>query len=312
MYGTVSYTKKYGVINQRKVYGKTNFPSRYGVINQRKVQGKTNLTPKYGIVSFPEIPLPDLYSAEALALFARMPAQPTPTVQLLINKLIVDYKNCGYWDLCDVIVKFNIYDAASGLLNLKGNVCNATAVNSPTWTKYYGYKGSGAGAYVNTNYRPYSNGVNYSLNNAHFYEDIDLVSTAGSACCDGCGDGINGTVLITNNNVSFIHYNRVNSLAYTTIGLLQQGSVFLSRNVSTHFESWINGSKTTNACVSTILVNRPFYIFGLTWHATANNPYYMNASRLRGYSMGAYCNDTIKQAVKEANDYFNTNIINAY
>ena len=56
----------------------------------------------------------------------------------------------------------------SSLRNLVKRSHDMTAVNSPVFTQYEGYAGDAASAYLNTNYNPSTNGVNWTQNNASF------------------------------------------------------------------------------------------------------------------------------------------------
>jgi hypothetical protein len=44
-----------------------------------------------------------------------------------------------------------------------------TAVNSPTWTANQGFTGNGTSSYIDTNFNPATQGVNYTLNDASRY-----------------------------------------------------------------------------------------------------------------------------------------------
>lgn len=248
------------------------------------------------------------YCDEAVAFFARMTGTPSAAVKNLINQLFLDYISCGYWNLSDVIVRFNIFDAQAGLLNLKTNAINATNVNSCVFTKYYGYEGDASTKYINSNYKPSLHGINFTLNNAHFYKDVDIIDPITNIKFDGGGNGIYGLVYIGDNNATYLGLQRMNSTEGANSGIIRVGSNFLSRQNSTQMENWSETVKTTIASTSTTLTDGLIYLFAMTWNPD-DGPRYLNAQRLRGYSLGGYCNDTIKVAVKTANDYFNTNII---
>jgi hypothetical protein len=239
-----------------------------------------------------------------------MTVQPTTAVKDLINKLIVDYKACGYWDLCDVIVKFNLFDAQAGLLDLK-NYKDATAVNSPTFTKYYGYEGDAVTKYINSNYKPSVDGVKYSVYDAHFYRDFHTTSINGGLKFDGGGNGVFGVIATSTNSANYLHLQRMNTTGAANMGGINVGSNFISKNNSTHIESWSEGTKFTTTVALPNLTSGWIYLFGCTWNL-GDTVQYLNNHKLRGYSLGAYVSDEIKVAVKAANDYFNTNIINAY
>lgn len=54
------------------------------------------------------------------------------------------------------------------LRNLVKRENDAVTVNSPTFTSLEGFAGNGTTSYINTNYNPTADGINYTLNNAAF------------------------------------------------------------------------------------------------------------------------------------------------
>lgn len=253
------------------------------------------------------------WDVDASALFTKMTGTPNDATKRLINKLIKDYKACGYWDLCDVIVRFNLFDAQAGLLDLK-NYKNATNVNGCTHTPGYGYEGDGISKVINMNYIPSTDGIKYTLNDAHFYSDIRALSTVHS---DASGYGFTGfgsvanaqgmIYLTTNGGGTYNIYQRINSTGGYAM-VINVGDNFFSRNSSTTAEHWVNGSKNSFSLNSSSLPDVDGYMFGIKWAVGLIQ--YKNNEKSYGYSVGAYLNDTIKTKVKEANDYFNANIIN--
>ena len=241
------------------------------------------------------------YCDEALALFARMAVQPNTALKELINTTIVDYKACGYWDLCDVIVRFNTFDAQSGLLNWKDNTINATNVNSCVFTSYYGYAGDSLSKYINTNFTP-STGVNYQLNNAHAYIDCYVADDATNKA-DGALSTPNNYRLNWSPNAAFSINNRINCTSQGDTKKVITGNNFYGRQNSTEMEGWHEGVKTTVTVVSTGRPTIPVYLFRVNYAIG-----YYHSSRYCGYSFGGYIDDTMKAAVKATNDYFNTNV----
>ena len=66
-----------------------------------------------------------------------------------------------------------------------------TEVSSPAWTMNVGYTGNGSSSYLNTNYNAYSQGVNYTLNNASY----GIYVSAGTAANNNVEMGINSGVV---------------------------------------------------------------------------------------------------------------------
>jgi hypothetical protein len=230
-----------------------------------------------------------------------MTGSPSKAVKDLINKLIKDYKDCGYWSLSDVIVRFNLFNAQEGLLNLKGPFCNAWAVNSPIFTVYYGYGGDGISKYINTNFTPSVNGSQYKLNDAHAYINCYTVDDSVNGS-DGAMTAVSRLNWGTTDYMG--NYTRINTLSQTNLKKLVVGNNFYGRLNSNNVEGWHEGVKTSNTIASVDLPSVPVYIFSANYTSR-----YWHSSRYYGYSFGAYLSDPIKAAVKAANGYFNENII---
>jgi hypothetical protein len=127
--------------------------------------------------------IPMNYEDEADALFDRMTVQPDNVRKALINQLIIDLKNAGLWSKFDCFWMFASHTSQAAFLNWIKTLHNATAVNSPTFTIDKGYAGNGTTSYINSNFTPSTQGVNYTLNNASF--GIYLRSSvAAAARCD--------------------------------------------------------------------------------------------------------------------------------
>ncbi len=105
------------------------------------------------------------FDSTATDLFARFSAVPSDADKHYINSLIVSAKGHGWWDKMDAFYMFAIgTNSTDAKLNWKST--SYTASGSPTWTAYRGFTGNGSSTYLNTNYNPFANGVNYTLNSA--------------------------------------------------------------------------------------------------------------------------------------------------
>ena len=257
------------------------------------------------------------YEPEVQSLFDRMASQPSSAIKDLINVTIRDYKRCGYWDLCDVIVRFNTYDASSGLLNWKGDYCNATNVNSVVFTQFDGYQGNGSSSYIDTQWhRNYSGNTQFSIDNCHGYLDILATATVasnGNLGFNGIGSGSEGmhiNIGVVPYNVPYTGYTRINS--QDTVGAVSgtalmavPGHDFRQRINSTTIEEYSNGNmNTVDGLISLPMSSDKSIMFALPWGSIG---YYHNA-KLRGYSYGSYLSNTIKAEVQRINDNFNNNI----
>lgn len=93
-----------------------------------------------------------------------------PTFSQIIkqNQLVVDLKAGGVWNKLDVLYIFaNDGGSDFATLNWKSPALyQATLVNSPSFTANQGFVGNGSSSFINANFNPSTNGVNYTLDNA--------------------------------------------------------------------------------------------------------------------------------------------------
>lgn len=113
-----------------------------------------------------------VYQSESLALFARMDVQPSEERKQLIDGLIVNFKNASLWELgafwsgMDAFWMFAAHDQTAAPLNWIQDDFNCTEVNSPTFVTDEGYAGNGSTSYLNSNFNPSSDAMNFTQNDA--------------------------------------------------------------------------------------------------------------------------------------------------
>jgi hypothetical protein len=91
---------------------------------------------------------------------------PSLSQQLLQNQLVVDLKDAGVWSKLDTFGVFATDGSSDFALIDYKRLSQYTAVNSPTFTINEGFKGNGTSAYINSNYNPTTNGINFTTNDA--------------------------------------------------------------------------------------------------------------------------------------------------
>ena len=93
------------------------------------------------------------------------------------DTLVKSLKSAGIWNKLDIFYVFATNgDSDFATLNWKTPASfQATKVNSPTFTSLEGFTGNGTTSYLNTNWRPNPDGVNYQINSASlaFYSRSD-------------------------------------------------------------------------------------------------------------------------------------------
>ena len=195
---------------------------------------------------------PISYDADARALFTRMDAAGAPTTaarKVLINDLIVGMKADGDWAELDVLHVYAAHAAAAAPLNWIGNTSTATPAAAPTFTADQGYDLNGSTQYINTNYTPSSDAVNYTQNSAVMGGYLRTYDTdTGLRCILGGNDATQAILLqrnATTGNISI----RVNCLDLTSLSsaVFTQQLYSIKRTVSTECKYWIGGTEQTTA-----------------------------------------------------------------
>ena len=126
----------------------------------------------------------NMFLTEATALFARRTSAPSSARANLDNKLIYDLIDNSLWIKFDCFWMFAAEDTQAANLNWIKNAHDCTLVNAPVFTVDRGYTGA-ATKYLNTNYNPSTQGVNYILNSAScgVYSRTDAGITAVDMGC---------------------------------------------------------------------------------------------------------------------------------
>jgi hypothetical protein len=93
---------------------------------------------------------------------------PSASQQLLQNQLVVDLKDGGIWSKLDTFAVFATDGNSDFALIDWIRLSQYTAVNSPTFTTNQGFKGDGVSSYIESNFSPATNGINYTSNSAGF------------------------------------------------------------------------------------------------------------------------------------------------
>ncbi len=110
---------------------------------------------------------------------------PSASQQIKQNNLVLALKSGGIWNKLDVLYIF-ANDGGSNFATLnwiRPLVNQATLINSPTFTSNQGFTGNGTSSFINTNFNPATQGVNYTrLNASRYYYQYD---TATSITSDG-------------------------------------------------------------------------------------------------------------------------------
>jgi hypothetical protein len=144
-------------------------------INFKKHLGRT-----YGTyISLPAFD-PD-YSAILNRATALGYTLPSASVQAKQNTLLTSMKADGVWAKLDVFYVFAQDGGADfGTLNWKNpNANQANIASSPTFVSNGGLMGNGTSSFIDTNFNPFTQGVQYTQNNASRYFFTHAISGSG-------------------------------------------------------------------------------------------------------------------------------------
>jgi hypothetical protein len=107
------------------------------------------------------------YDTDAQAFFDAMGTAPNDAVKTAVDDLITTLKSDGIWSQLDALWPLNMPTLADSLLNMKDPTGTAaTAVNSPTHTPYVGIASDYSSKYVDTNFVPSTDGVQFTASDA--------------------------------------------------------------------------------------------------------------------------------------------------
>lgn len=209
-------------------------------------------------------------NAEAATLVAAMSSAPDDTRKGVIDTCIGAIKTAGVWTKLDCLWILAAHDSQAALLDWK-NLSDATAVNSPTFTTDRGFTGDGSTSYINTNFTPSTDGVNYTQNSA-------CMGAYLNAGTDTAVSGPNSIGFSSNSNTRQSRIEpwrsatggatvrvRMNDAAATTVGTIATrfGLTASNRSASNAVQVYRNGSSIgTSAVTSAALGTIDAYILG--------------------------------------------------
>jgi hypothetical protein len=141
------------------------------------------------------------YETEYTAVLNRATALgyslPSESVRTKQNTLLASLKSTGVWAKLDVFYVFAQDGGADfGTLNWKNpNANQSTLVNAPTFVSNGGLMGNGTSSYIDTNFNPSTQGVQYTQNNASRYFFTHAIS--GVSALDGIMGSNNNRMIRT-------------------------------------------------------------------------------------------------------------------
>lgn len=166
------------------------------------------------------------------------------TTLTALDAYIKGLKADGIWSKLDILYVFATNgDSDFATYNiLDPTTFQATKVNAPTFTSNQGFTGNGTSSYLDTNYNPSTNGVNYTLNNASFGIYTRNTNTGGFIDCDGA---TNFSFLVCDNTPRYIM--AINAIVSDVeITPLVSGMLWDNRKQVNGHDFYVNGSIQSN------------------------------------------------------------------
>ena len=167
---------------------------------------------------------------------------PSAAQQTLQNTLVTDLKTAGVWSKLDVFYVFATDgDSDYATLNWKApSNHQVTKVSSPTFTANEGFTDNATSAYLDTNYNPTNDAINYALNAASFGFFIsDLGTFTGTSISDfGATDAVDRAWYRRSSDRFYI-----NSSGYTFVTPYTANTfVHANRNASNNAQVYHDGT----------------------------------------------------------------------
>lgn len=178
---------------------------------------------------------------------------PSDEEKLIQNQLMIDLKAAGAYTKADLIlVPATTSSSDFGRIDWKNTTRLATLFNAPTFVSGKGLQGNGSSAYIDTNFNPVTDGVNYTQNNASRYIFMDTAS--GTGALDGrSAASINNMARTSSSN------QRINQSTTPLVGgsfdfTATRGMKSIHRTSSTNvelFNDTTQGSRTATSATMT-------------------------------------------------------------
>jgi hypothetical protein len=189
--------------------------------------------------------------------------------RLLQNQLVIDLKAAGIWNKLDSFGVFATNGSSDFALIDWKRLSLLTAVNSPSFTTNEGFNSNGTSSYINSNYNPFIDGINYTQNSASLGVYLLSNPSGNFVYTGGYSDPSILTVLNPNRGAPLGRIN--DTAAFPTTGLAATGLISQNRPNSTTRNIYGNGTlHQSGASVSTGVPNANYYILALNDNGPAS------------------------------------------
>lgn len=218
--------------------------------------------------------------------------KPSAAQQIKQNKLLVDLKAAGIWSKLDTFGVFATDGNSDFALIDWKRLIQYTAVNSPTFTTNGGFAGNGTSSYIDTNFNPSTQGINYTLDNAGRYFWAD--NRSGTTPFDGCSIASTNRTINSSSPAQQVNQGTA-SLSGGITNWATDGFKSLNRTTSNDVVGFANTTQSNRTATSTSIANSNQFISRSTTSYSTH--------RMRLYGMGA-------SLVSENTNFYNA--VNTY
>lgn len=221
--------------------------------------------------------------------------------KIAYNNLFLSLKDAEVFGKADVIQIYCGHNEADSRLNIVKNSHNSNAINSPTFSAKNNFKGNGSSSYLEINYSPKTEAVNYKMNDCTLLVVRDEYNASGVVVDLGAALE-SGTSQIADQQPSTI-YSALNSkVDIKTLTANITGVAATSRISSTEIE------ETRGVTSLTVALNSSYIPAGkLNVFRRQPDGYYSN-NAISAIYIGAYLNATQRQIFKNIITDFKTEI----
>lgn len=217
------------------------------------------------------------FTPEFQAIYDEWIIKPEDFDALLWNQEVSDLIDSGKWATLDRFFFFAIHtnDNGEALLDWKNPTTNsATMVNNPTFIAFEGFNGDALTKYIDSNFAPSVDGVNYTLNDAGVFI---YIRTSIVALQSEFGAGDIGFTNITQINAiqgGLGQLVRINSNTFSSnLSVDATGMYFLERLNSTDQDFYKNKVKVIDSSVgSNGITSNNFFILGFNNNGVLLSP----------------------------------------
>jgi hypothetical protein len=183
--------------------------------------------------------------------------KPSYAQQIKQNKLVVDLKNAGIWAKLDTFAVFATDGNRNYALIDWKRLTDYTGVNTPDFTTNGGFAGNGTSSYIDTNFNPSTQGVNYTLNNAGRYMWVDNRQSNG--IWEG-NDTTNYNISANRNGTNTVKVNQDAAVTSSAVNFQFDGFKSINRTSTTDLVCFRTTSIFNTTATSTSIANSNQFI----------------------------------------------------